>query len=438
MFSCASVDKAPTNGVSREDGAVTKVLMVMPYLDYIPKARQEGFQIFAIWDRKVAEGSFGAGAEQYLAGIAEAADSLQLTDFDDDEGFREVLRKAVAEFEPDYLYHVGAEESMLLACEVAEELGIAVNSARSIEVLNNKLELRRALAEHGLSPVKYAHAERWQDVAALLGDFTLPVVAKPTQLSGSRAVVLLRDETELAGWGALLESYDYAGPVMVEEYLSGPEFSVETISVRGTHHVIGVTRKVLGPPPLFVEAGHIHPEPASRETDLIARLAVDMLNVTGYQNGPAHTEVKLTPDGPRIVESQARLGGDKIPHLVTLSTGFDMMRSIFVALAGGPLDPVVATGSARIHYFSLPCGVIRSVADLGEAAALDFVYELHFTLKPGDVVPETVDWRTRHGYVIVSGDSPEQTLERARQVESMLKVDVDTEPVADAEIDEAA
>jgi biotin carboxylase len=215
--------------------------------------------------------------------------------------------------------------------------------------------------------------------------------------------------------------------VLVEEYLSGPEFSVETISVRGTHHVIGVTRKLLGAPPLFVEAGHVHPEPASPDTDAIARLVVDTLNVSGYQTGPAHTEVKLTPDGPRIVESQARLGGDKIPQLVGLSSGFDLVRSIFSALAGEPPQPATGTDTARIHYFDLPLGVVRSVAGLDEVRALDFVSELQFPFQPGDVIPKTVDWRSRHGFVIVSGRSAEHTLELVRQVESLLKVDVDTQ-----------
>ncbi|WP_432839313.1 ATP-grasp domain-containing protein [Dactylosporangium sp. CA-092794] len=402
----------------------TKVLMVMPYLDYIPKAREEGFQIFAIWDRKVAEGSFGAGTDKYLADIAEVAETLLVTDFDDHEGYREALHKAVAEFEPEYLYHVGAEESMLLAYQVAEELGIEVNPVRSIEILNDKLELRRTLAEHDLSPVRYAHAPRWQDVAALLDGFTLPVVVKPTELSGSRGVLLLHDEADLATWGTLLESYGYDGPVLVEEYLRGPEFSVETISARGVHHVIGVTRKILGPPPLFVEFGHVHPEPPSPDTDAIAKITVDLLTVAGYRNGPAHTEVKLTPDGPRIVESQARLGGDRIPHLVKLSSGFDIMRSVFVALSGRPLDPVVPTASARIHYFTLPLGTVRSVDGLDEARALDFVYDLNLPFGPGDVIPETVDWRTRHGFVIVSGESAEQTLERAHQVEALLTIDI--------------
>jgi biotin carboxylase len=403
---------------------MTKLVMVMPYLDYLPKARQEGFHVYAIWDPAVADRIFGAGADAYLADLAATADVLHLTDFDDAEGFEAVLRKAVAEYQPDHLYHVGSEDTMLAAYRIAEELGLAVNPASSIRALNDKVALREVLAQHGLSPVRFAHATRWQDVPALLDGFTLPVVVKPTGLSGSRGVMLVHNRADLADWGALLDSYEYTGPVLVEEYLRGPEFSVETMSVRGTHHVIGVTRKVLGPPPLFVETGHIHPEPPSPETTAMTQLVVDTLTATGYQTGPTHTEVILTPAGPRIVESQARLGGDRIPYLVALSSGVDLIGSIFRAVAGRPLDPATGTDTARIHYFDLPRGVVRAVHGVAEARALDFVRELSLPFKPGDVIPETVDWRTRHGYVIVSGRSAEHTLEQVRQVESLLRVDV--------------
>ncbi|MEU7907466.1 ATP-grasp domain-containing protein [Actinoplanes sp. NPDC049118] len=405
---------------------MTRAVMVMPYLDYLPKASRCGFEIYAIWDPKVAARIFGDAAERYLADLADAAVTLRLADFDDPEEFTGVLRDAVARFGPDVLCHFGAEESMLLTYRVAEEFGLAVNSPGSVRLLNDKLALRQALDRHGLSPVRFAHADRWQDVAALLDGFSLPVVVKPTELSGSRGVLLLENAGELPGWGALLESYGYAGPVLIEEYLRGPEFSVETVSVRGVHHVIGVTRKLLGPPPLFVEMGHVHPEPPSPDTAAMSELVVAMLDITGYQTGPAHTEVKLTPDGPRIVESQARLGGDKIPQLVGLSSGFDLPRSIFEAMDGGPLSPATGDRTARIHYFDLPVGVLRSVQGLDAARACEFVHDLSFPFAPGDPIPRIVDWRTRHGYVIVSGASAEDTRRLVRRVEDLLDIDVDT------------
>src|SRR5262249_35635724 len=150
-----------------------------------------------------------------------------------------------------------------LAYEVAEELGMAANPASAVRLLNDKLAMRELLREHGVSGVRWVAAPSWRDAAALLEGFELPVVVKPTSLAGSRGVLLLRERAELAAWGRLLDGYGYRGPVLVEEYLRGPEYSVETISVGGVHHVVGVTGKQLGAPPLFIEMGHVHPAPAS-------------------------------------------------------------------------------------------------------------------------------------------------------------------------------
>lgn len=404
---------------------MTRLVMVMPYLDHPAKARQRGFDICAIWDSRVAEGIFGDRAGRYLTDLAESADELRLTDFRDPAGFERALRSAVADYQPAYLYHVGSEDTMLPTYRVAEDLGLAVNPARAVQTINDKLALRRLLADCGLSPVRFAHADQWTDVAPLLAGFSLPVVVKPTRLSGSRGVVLIGDPRDLDSWGSTLDSYGYAGPVLVEEYLSGPEFSVETISVRGHHHVVGVTRKLLGPPPYFVEAGHIHPEPPSPATAAMSELVVNMLTASGYRTGPAHTEVKLTPGGPRIVESQARHGGDNIPRLMALSTGFDTAGAIYDALAGRPPPSPSGTGTARIHYFSLPPGVLVSVTGLDELRSHSYVHELHFPFSPGDAIPVTTDWRSRHGYVIVCGRSARHTQRLVEQATAGLQVQIE-------------
>lgn len=313
---------------------------------------------------------------------------------------------------------------MLATYQVAERLGKAVNPAGSIQLLNDKLAMRRLLAERGVSTIKFAAADRWQDVAALLDDFTLPVVVKPTELAGSRGVFLLRSRDELAEWGRLLDSYGYSGQLLVEEYLRGQEYSVESISVDGVHHVIGVTTKSLTEPPLFVETGHLHPTPESARTKAIADLAVELLTLTGYRTGPAHTEVIDTADGPKLVESQARLAGDRIPVLVKLATGFDINRAIFRALAGRPLGPVVPERYARVAYLQYPTGVLRSVRGLDAVRELDFVAELSFPFVAGDVIPPVVDSKTRHGYVVLHGASPEEVVERVAEVRSMIDVHV--------------
>lgn len=402
---------------------MSNLLMVMPYRAYLAKARAEGFRVGAVWDPKVAIEIFGGLADRYLDDVRAQADAFWEADFADPAGYEQVLREAAREFGADLICHVGQEESMGLAVRVAEDLGLAANSAESVHRLNDKVALRRLLDEHGLSPVRHADAADWRSAAPLLAGFELPVVVKPTQLSGSRGVVLVRDLAEFEAWGAALDATGYTGPVLVEEYLTGQEYSVETISVRGRHHVIGVTHKRLGAPPLFVEAGHAHPAP---EADgAIGATVVAMLDAAGYRTGPAHTELRVTPAGPRIIESQARLGGDRIPRLVELATGIDLERAVFAALAGRDPAPRARRDVAWIHYFALPPGVLRSVSGLDEIRALPFVDELSFPFEPGARVPFTVDWRSRHGFVVVSAASHEEAARRATNVEALLRVTVD-------------
>jgi biotin carboxylase len=404
---------------------VTNLVMVMPYRAFVAKAQREGFRVFAIWDPKVAKVLFGAHATEYLQELRRKTEGFALTDFTDRAEFDRVLRTAIGRFAADLVYHVGTEDTMLATYRVAEELGKSVNPSRSIELLNDKLAMRRLLLEHGRSTVRFAAVDQWQEVAGVLDEFEPPVVVKPTTLAGSRGVYLLSHRDELARWGRLLDSYGYRGPVLVEEYLRGPEFSVETLSVNGQHRVIGVTRKVLGAPPLFVELGHVHPVPDSAQTREMAALTVDLLQLAGYRCGPAHTEVIWTPTGPEIVESQARLGGDRIPQLVELATGFDPERAMFQILAGRPLPDGERRQVARIAYFELPPGELRSVTGLEQARALDFVADLSFPFGPGDRIPETVDSKSRHGYVMVVGDSEEHTAQRVEQVRALVQVTVE-------------
>ena len=414
------------------------IVMVMPYRALVEKAREEGFAVHAVWDARVARGIFGGGADAYLAALRRLAASLELTDFDDPHAFEQALRRSVDHSGAELLYHVGAEESMLATARLAERWGLQVNPARAVELLNDKRAMRRMLAGTGVSPVRFAEVTSVAGVRDVLAGFELPVVVKPTDLSGSRAVYLLHDPAELDGYADLLERYGYRGPLLVEEYLRGDEYSVETVSVQGHHQVVGVTRKVLGPAPLFVEAGHRHPAVEAADAgrvEAIGALAVRLLDLAGYRTGPAHTEVIWTPDGPRIVESQARLGGDRIPRLVELATGVDLEREVFRALRGDtvqrPDRPVAAAG---IAYLQLPLGRVTAVRVTDASADLEGLDEVSFPWHVGDVVPATVDWRSRHGYVVARAATAQDLEHLLATASRRLAESVVVEPVAAASV----
>jgi biotin carboxylase len=406
-------------GAADDEAGRPRLLMVMPYRQLVRKAKAEGFWVAALWDPSLE-------SPEYLQDVREAADVFALTDFQDDAGFRSVIRKMTAEHDVSTIYHIGREESMIAAYEVAQELGAELNPVSAIRLLTDKRLMRAHLAEHGLSSVRFAEADNRTAVVRALDRIGFPAVVKPAALSGSRGVFLIRNAADQAGWSVAMDESRYSGPFLVEEYLSGPEFSIETLSQGGHHTVIGVTAKQVGAHPLFVEVGHVHPAPLPpQRRAALSELTTRFLSVCGYRFGPAHTEAIWTEDGPRIVESQARLGGDRIPRLIELSSGLDIEQAIFAALAGRMPPVPNPTATALIRFLTFPPGAVAAVEGLEAARQITGVDDLQLKLEPGALAPPVRDSWSRHGHVIVSGDSPEHAQAVADQVIATLTVVVD-------------
>lgn len=395
-----------------------RLLMCMPYRQFVRKAAAEGFRTYSIWDPDLESAA-------YLDEVAALSEELALADFRDEAGLRRVVAEAAARHDVAHVLHFGREETQSPVCEQADALGLAVNPPRSLEQINDKAAMRRLLRERGLSPVRAVEAASPQEAQRILeAGHELPVVVKPTGLDGSRGVRLIERAGDAPAGAAALDADGYRGAVLVEEVLRGPEFSVETLTTGGRrHHVVGITAKRLGPPPGFVEMGHVYPAPlpeADRAT--IAELVVAFLDATGYRFGPTHTEVILTARGPRIVESQARLGGDRIPQLVEVASGFDIEAALFRALAGGPVEPGPAQRLGCISFFDLGSGRVRSIGGAEAIRRLPFVHALKLKVGPGDVLRPVTDSQSRHGYVVIDAASEEQAQERFGAVRALLQV----------------
>lgn len=269
-----------------------RLLMVMPYRQFVRKAQAEGFWVGAIWDPRLE-------SPEYLDDVRALADVFVTADFRDEELLRRTIREVAEEHRASVIYHIGREETMAAAYEVAEELHIEVNPAEAVRLLTDKHAMRDLLAARGMSPVSFEAVATRREVPDAVRRIGRPAVVKPTALAGSRGVFLWQEEADLAVWTVLVEEYGYDGPFLVEEYLRGPEYSVETLSRDGEHRIVGITEKLLGAPPLFVEVGHVHPAPLPPERRrAVEDLTTELLTACGYRFGPAHTEVIWTEAAP--------------------------------------------------------------------------------------------------------------------------------------------
>lgn len=255
------------------------------------------------------------------------------------------------------------EPHIPLAARLAEDLGLPNAGADAMRACRDKALTRRLLAQHRVPSARshLVHDEQAAvECAALLG---YPVVVKPRAMAGSAGVVRadrdddVRRAFETAG-GATLHDLDvYAEPgTLVEEYLSGPEISVECL-VLAEHDVriVAVTRKQLGPEPRFLESGHcVFADDVLLRDPVIVDVARRAVQAVGVALGAVHVEMRLTSRGPAVVEINGRLGGDQIPLLVQLATGVSMARAAAELALGRTPDLVWTRHQCAAVQFLYP------------------------------------------------------------------------------------
>ena len=332
----------------------------------------------------------------------------------------------------DGIMTLATDMPMRSVAAVAEAMNLIGISSETAVKATNKAEMRKALKAANV-PVpaffKVSDVEQYREAA---GQFRGPFVVKPADSSGSRGIYLVKDITDTED---IERAYRHSRPhsrggdVVVEEYMTGPEVSVETLTVNGECHVIQITDKITTGAPHFVEMGHTQPsrlaDPVKKQ---IAEVAKAANRAIGIENGPSHTEIIVTAEGPKIVELGARLGGDCITtHLVPLSTGVNMVRScIQIALGQVPdVMPKYKKVSA-IRYFAQHSGVVKSITGVEQAREIPGVKQISIVHGVGETVTEITSSGDRMGFAVVQADSMDEVNAALDQVKSTIAIAIES------------
>lgn len=211
------------------------------------------------------------------------------------------------------------------------------------------------------------------------------------------------------------KKYSRSGDLVVEEYLEGPEVSVETLSLDGECHVIQITDKMTTGAPYFVETGHSQPSMLPADIQLkIMEVAVAANRSIGIENGPSHTEIKVTSEGPKIIELGARLGGDNITtHLVPLSTGVNMVECcIKIALGETPDYKTKHFKASAIRYLESQEGVIQKIEGVQNAGKIEGIKQISIVHGVGEHIKQVRSSVDRIGFVIAQADSAAEAMKK--------------------------
>jgi biotin carboxylase len=284
----------------------------------------------------------------------------------------------------DGIISPGADWPVGIAARIAGRLGLPhpIDGATAA-LATTKSRQRERLAAAGVPHPR------------LLDEPVAPCVVKAPDRQGQRGLTYVSSDEELpaAIERALAASRD--GTYIVEELVEGPEVTVNAVSVEGLFHPLAVTDRLTADPP--------------------AAAAAEAL---GVRNGPTYTQVRIAPDGPKVLELAARLGGGHDAELVEAVTGVKL-NDLAIDFALGDEACVYQTqalhGGGCVFFLVAPEGELRAVEGVERALAREGVLDVRIYRAPGHRFGQLRRGADRAGAVIAVGDSRDDALARARR-----------------------
>ncbi|HET9893339.1 MAG TPA: ATP-grasp domain-containing protein [Streptosporangiaceae bacterium] len=319
-----------------------------------------------------------------------------------------------------------------LAGFLAARLGAKGMSLSAALNCNDKARMRRALDGAGIANPRFALALEPKEAERLGEAVGFPLVLKRTRGAGGGAVRLCQGQQALIAAIADLTANTGPAELLAEQYLTGPEYAVQTVTLAGVTEILSVLRARIGPPPRFAETGYDCPAGLSphqgAEIDNLVRAA---LSAVGLDHGVAHVQVRYTSDGPRIVEINPRPPGGVLAHVTHVVSGVDMVRAGVEAALGLSLTRSAPCASHVLYrcvvfdrpgYLSYEAGALSEQQGAGGDPLAPIV---EVDASPGDLVL-AVDHPDGgvYGRVVLFGDSDADLAAQYRAVMARLRLEI--------------
>lgn len=344
---------------------------------------------------------------------------------------------------------------------VAENLGLKSHPFEAALNASDKIRMRRAFSKNGVPSPAFTEitADDWKAICAdcyavqspdaesavaskLLqkaGSYSFPLVIKPVDNMGGRGCRMISSEDELASAVSDALQYSRSGRAVLEDYMEGPEFSIDALVFNGEVTITGFADRHIFFPPYFIEMGHTMPTDISDDDwNALASCFASGIRALGLTHGVAKADIKLTPDGPMIGEIAARLSGGYMSGWTYpyASDVFLTEQALLLALDKEPAEvmmlrkktdvpgvwtvPAVRTSAERA-WLSIP-GTIKDVLGLEEAARIPFVRDVLPRVSCGDKVTFPVNNVGKCGNIITQAPSRREAAEAAEAAVSSIVV----------------
>lgn len=322
----------------------------------------------------------------------------------------------------------GTDASFTVAT-IARHLGLPGIDPENARAATDKFLMRKKLRDSGIPVPEFSEVSDLSECRQEAQRIGFPLVMKPTDNMGARGVIRVNSMEEIHHAYQHSRKFARAGKVLIEEYMPGPELSVDAISYNGQPRISGIADRIITREPYFVEIGHNMPSALNREILAEAeRVMVAGMKALGIDHGAAKGDLKVTPGGVKIGELAARLsGGFMSSHTYPYHSGVNLHRAAVQIAIGEKPDQLEVTQNYISIERSIMCepGKILNITGIESARSVPGVKDVILTRSEGQILKEATSNIEKLGHIIVCADTLESAVSIAEATRRRIEITVD-------------
>ena len=299
---------------------------------------------------------------------------------------------------------VATDAPMLATAKACAKAKIPFMSPSTANLSTNKLKQRKLMIANGFLTPKFQAFSNLCGAKKAAKKIGFPSVVKPVDSSGSRAVKLLMNEEMLEKYANDAISTSGTKKAMIEEYISGTEYSIEGFVINKKIVISATSEKVRSAPPALLDVSVIFPDNLARSNQKkLINTAKNLIAHTKLNNCPFHIEAIYSSKGPVIVEFAARGPGFKVfTDILPEISGIDTLHTQLNIALNKPRIKYTKKlfKYAHITFIAGKNGIVKSIKGLSISRKYKNITEVEFFIKKGDKVKNLESGSDRIGYII--------------------------------------
>jgi len=323
-----------------------------------------------------------------------------------------------------------SEFSVITAGYIATNMNLPGISYETAMLCKNKYEMCKVLEEKNVNAIpQFFKVMNVDELESIKEKLKFPVIVKPNEGIGSEGVTKaenveeLRDKTIFAQENAPTQN----NTTLIQTFISGQEYGVESFVYDGTVYVLGIMKKLMTPPPYYSELGHCSPSGLDEQLEnRVKELVTNTIKALGINIGPVNIDLIITKNNELyIIDIGARIGGNSIAsHIIPATSGIDHIANTIKVAMDEPvvIGSIKNTAVASI-ILTLTPGRVKSLPDFTKYYDESTV-SIACKLKEDDEILEYKTCANVYGNIILRGSNLDNLIEKALYLKERIDSEI--------------